>query len=177
MADDFSATLLDLTTEIVTAHVSRNAVPAEQLPRLIQQVHGALAGLGVAAPDPGPDRKPAVPLRSSVRPDHLVCLEDGKKVKMLKRHLFANHGMTPAEYRARWNLAPNYPMVAPQYSAKRAELAKTIGLGRKAGRGNREAGAEQVLPFAGTPGHPEAAAAPKTRRTPAKKAAAEAPVA
>src|SRR6516164_5876431 len=146
MADDFSATLLDLTTEIVTAHVSRNTVPAEQLPRLIQQIHEALAGLGAAAPDPGPERKPAVPVRSSVRPDHLVCLEDGRKVKMLKRHLFANHGMTPDDYRARWNLAPNYPMVAPRYSAKRAELAKTIGLGRKAGRGKRNADAEQVFP-------------------------------
>jgi predicted transcriptional regulator len=177
MADDFSATLLDLTTEIVTAHVSRNAVPAEQLPRLIQQIHEALAGLGAAAPDPGSDRKPAVPVRSSVRPDHLVCLEDGRKVKMLKRHLFANHGMTPDDYRARWNLAPNYPMVAPRYSAKRAELAKTIGLGRKAGRGNREASPEQALPFTGTPGEPQAAAPPKTRRTPARKAPVEAPVA
>jgi predicted transcriptional regulator len=105
-----------------------------ELGGLIERVHGALAGLGVAAPEPEPDLKPAVSVRSSVKSDHIVCLEDGKKMKMLKRHLSTDHGMTPAEYRVRWNLPADYPMVAPAYAQTRRELAVKIGLGRKPGK-------------------------------------------
>jgi len=132
--------LITLTADIVTAHVANNNVDGETLPSLIQNVYGALAGLGaeeveVARPEP------AVSVRASVKNDHLVCLEDGKKMKMLKRHLMTDHGLTPDEYRERWNLPADYPMVAPDYADKRRELAKKIGLGRKPGqkRGRKKA--------------------------------------
>jgi predicted transcriptional regulator len=123
--------LLGLVSDIVSAHVGNNTVTSADLPGLITSVYGALAGLGEPAAEPDARPDPAVSVRSSVRPDHIVCLEDGKKMKMLKRHLMTDHGMTPAQYRARWNLAADYPMVAPNYSATRQELAKKIGLGRK----------------------------------------------
>lgn len=136
---DMSETLITLTSDIVAAHVSNNNVAVEDVPSLIQNVFGALAGLGskeVVEVRP----EPAVSVRSSIKPDHLVCLEDGKKMKMLKRHLMTDHGMTPEEYRARWDLQPDYPMVAPNYAEKRRELAKKIGLGRQPGqrRGRRK---------------------------------------
>jgi predicted transcriptional regulator len=126
-------TLITLTSDIVAAHVSNNSVSVDDVPALIQNVYGALAGLG-AAPQVGEKREPAVSVRSSVKNDHLVCLEDGKKMKMLKRHLMTDHGLTPAEYRARWGLSADYPMVAPDYAEKRRMLAKQIGLGRKPGQ-------------------------------------------
>jgi len=132
--------LITLTADIVTAHVANNNVDGETLPSLIQNVYGALAGLG--AKTQTEDRpEPAVSVRASVKNDHLVCLEDGKKMKMLKRHLMTDHGMTPEEYRERWNLPADYPMVAPDYADKRRELAKKIGLGRKPGqkRGRKKA--------------------------------------
>lgn len=101
------------------------------VPEVIARVHSALSGLGVAASPPEPELKPAVSIRASVRPDHIVCLEDGKKMKMLKRHLATDHGMSPADYRAKWNLPADYPLVAPNYAAQRKELALKIGLGRK----------------------------------------------
>lgn len=125
--------LLILTAEIVAAHVGKNSVPATELAGLIKNVHGALVGLGT--PDAGPadaDRnlpEPAVPISKSVRPDYIVCLEDGRKLKMLKRHLGSTYNMTPADYRARWGLPTDYPMVAPNYAKRRSELAKSIGLG------------------------------------------------
>lgn len=131
--NDMSETLITLTSDIVAAHVSNNNVAVEDVPQLIQNVYGALSGLG-AAPAPEEKREPAVSVRASVKNDHLVCLEDGKKMKMLKRHLMTDHGMTPAEYRARWNLPADYPMVAPDYAEKRRTLAKQIGLGRKPGQ-------------------------------------------
>jgi len=136
---DMSETLITLTSDIVAAHVSNNGVAVDELPLLIQNVYGALAGLG-AAPQAEEKRDPAVSIRSSVKPDHIVCLEDGKKMKMLKRHLMTDHGLTPAEYRARWGLPADYPMVAPDYAEKRRTLAKQIGLGRKPGqrRGRRK---------------------------------------
>jgi predicted transcriptional regulator len=132
--------LITLTADIVTAHVANNDVDGASLPGLIESVYGALSGLGTQeAVEERPE--PAVSVRASVKNDHLVCLEDGKKMKMLKRHLMTDHGMTPDEYRERWNLPADYPMVAPDYAEKRRELAKKIGLGRKPGqkRGRRKA--------------------------------------
>ena len=131
MADAPSETLLTLTADIVAAHVSNNNVAVADLPMMIERVHGALAGLGVAPVEAEPELKPAVSVRASVKPDHIVCLEDGKKLKMLKKHLSTDHGLTPQEYRARWNLPADYPMVAPAYAQQRRELAVKIGLGRK----------------------------------------------
>ena len=139
-------TLITLTSDIVSAHVSNNSVSLGDLPTLISGVYEALAGLGKAAPAPEAPPEPAVSIRSSVKPDHIVCLEDGKKLKMLKRHLSTHYNLTPDQYRARWNLPADYPMVAPNYAEKRRELAKSIGLGRKPGarRGRK--------PRAATPG-------------------------
>lgn len=123
--------LLSLTADIVSAHVSNNAVPNTELPGLIETVFYTLTGLGAPEPEPEVELKPAVPIKKSVTDDHIVCLEDGKKLKMLKRHLKTAYNMTPEEYRAKWGLPPDYPMVAPSYAAKRQQLAKKIGLGRK----------------------------------------------
>ena len=124
--------LLALTTNIVASHVSNNSVASTELPQLIQQVYAALliagsAGVASAAPRP----QPAVAIKRSVTPDFIVCLEDGKKLKMLKRHLKTRYNMTPDEYRERWGLGLDYPMVAPNYAAQRSTLAKKIGLGTK----------------------------------------------
>lgn len=128
-------TLVTLTADIVAAHVANNNVAVEDVQTLITNVHGALAGLGV--PEETEERaEPAVSVRSSIKPDHIVCLEDGKKMKMLKRHLMTDHNMTPDEYRKRWNLPRDYPMVAPEYAARRRDLAVQIGLGR-GGRGRK----------------------------------------
>ncbi len=124
-------TLVTLTADIVAAHVSNNSVAVSDLPLLIQNVHGALAGLGGAAPEPETKQEPAVSVRASIKPDYLVCLEDGKKLKMLKRHLMTHYQMTPEQYRAKWNLPADYPMVAPNYAEQRRSLAKKIGLGTK----------------------------------------------
>ena len=123
------AELLEMTTEIVSAYVGHNATDPQSLPALIEQVHGALAGLAGAGEAERPP--PAVPIEQSVTDDHIVCLEDGRKLKMLKRYLRVRYDMTPAEYRARWDLAPDYPMVAPGYSRARAQFARSMGLGRK----------------------------------------------
>jgi len=130
---DLSETLITLTSDIVAAHVSNNSVSVDEVPALIQNIYGALAGLG-AAPQVEVKPEPAVSVRSSIKNDHIVCLEDGKKMKMLKRHLMTDHGLTPAEYRTRWGLPADYPMVAPDYSERRRVLAKQIGLGRKPGQ-------------------------------------------
>ncbi len=138
LENDLSETLISLTSDIVAAHVSNNNVAVEDVPTLIQNVYGALQSLG--AVEPVEERpEPAVSIRASVKPDYLVCLEDGKKMKMLKRYLMTQYGMTPDQYRARWNLPADYPMVAPEYAEKRRKLAKDIGLGRKPGqkRGRR----------------------------------------
>ncbi|MXO66859.1 MucR family transcriptional regulator [Altericroceibacterium endophyticum] len=136
---DMAETLITLTSDIVAAHVSNNNVTVEDVPSLIQNVYGALANLGEAEQvEEKPE--PAVSIRASIKPDYLVCLEDGKKMKMLKRHLMTAYGMTPEDYRTRWDLPADYPMVAPNYAEKRRELAKKIGLGRKPGqrRGRRK---------------------------------------
>lgn len=123
--------LLALTTDIVASHVSNNSVTVAELPQLIQQVYGALAVVG-GVTQPVPERpKPAVPIKKSVTPDYIICLEDGKRLKMLKRHIKTRYDLTPDEYRERWGLAPDYPMVAPNYASQRSDLAKKIGLGTK----------------------------------------------
>ncbi len=129
MPDDKpTAELLEHTTKIVAAHVSHNPIAAGDLPGVIATVHQALATLG---PEPKPT--PAVPIKQSVKPEYIVCLEDGKKQKMIKRHLKTAHDMTPDDYRKRWGLPSDYPMVAPNYAKQRSALAKKIGLGRKPG--------------------------------------------
>lgn len=139
--NDANETLITLTSDIVSAHVSNNSVSLQDLPSLITSVFGALAGLGQAAPLEEKVPEPAVSIRSSIKPEYIVCLEDGKKLKMLKRHLMTHYSMTPDQYRQRWNLPADYPMVAPAYAEKRRELAKKIGLGRKPGprRGRKPA--------------------------------------
>src|SRR3546814_4861349 len=118
-----SETLVTLTADIVAAHVSNNSVAISDLPLIIRSVHDALAGLGIVE-TPEVKQEPAVSIRASVKPDHLVCLEDGKKMTMLRRHLATDHDMTPDEYRAKWNIASDYPMSAPNYTEKRREIAK-----------------------------------------------------
>lgn len=128
-SNDLQEMLVTLTADIVAAHVSNNSVSVADLPILIANVHGALANLGQAAAEPETKQEPAVSVRASVKPDHIVCLEDGKKLKMLKRHLMTHYNMTPDQYRAKWNLPADYPMVAPAYAEQRRTLAKKIGLG------------------------------------------------
>ncbi len=125
------ANLLEVTSRIVAAHVSNNTVAPADLPRLINSVHQALINLRQRTPSRA---KPAVPIKKSVRPDYIICLDDGKKFKMLKGHLRTASNMTPDEYREKWGLPSDYPMVAPKYAEYRSELAKKIGLGRKRGR-------------------------------------------
>lgn len=133
-----SSGLLELTVEIVAAHVGNNSVALADLPQLIQEVYKTLAAVGTT-PAPVERPQPAVPVKKSVTPDYLVCLEDGKKLKMLKRHLKTAYNMTPEEYRERWGLAPDYPMVAPNYAQHRSSLAKKIGLGTKPRKRRRAA--------------------------------------
>src|SRR5688500_19859216 len=140
MADNEYAedTLLTLTADIVAAHVSNNSVAVNDLPNLIQNVHGALSGISGARSAPEAKPEPKVPIRSSIKPDYIVCLEDGKKLKMLKRHLMTHYNMTPDEYRQKWGLNADYPMVAPNYAEQRRTLAKKIGLGTKRRRTGRK---------------------------------------
>jgi predicted transcriptional regulator len=127
------ADLIELSTEIVSAYVSHNAVSPSDLPKLIAEVHGALRGLqSNEVPMPVEELKPAVPVRKSVGNDYIICLEDGKKFKSLKRHLRTHYNLSPEEYREKWGLPADYPMVAPSYSATRSKLAKDNGLGRNA---------------------------------------------
>lgn len=124
------AVVLELTTEIVASYVSNNTVEASDLPSVIQNIHKTLQSLGTQAAK-AERPKPAVPIKKSITPDYVVCLEDGKQLKMLKRHLKTAYNMTPDEYRERWGLPADYPMVAPNYAKHRSTLAKKIGLGTK----------------------------------------------
>jgi len=124
-------TLITLTADIVAAHVSNNSVAVNDLPQLIKNIHGALSALTGAGAAAEARPEPRVPIRSSVKPDYIVCLEDGVRLKMLKRYLMTNYQMTPDDYRKRWGLAADYPMVAPNYAEQRRALAKSIGLGTK----------------------------------------------
>jgi predicted transcriptional regulator len=130
MDDQNNAQILGLTAQIVSAHVGHNNVPADALASLIQSVYRTITNLGSDAPQ-AEKPQPAVPVKRSVFPDYIVCLEDGKKLKMLKRHLQASYNMTPEQYRERWGLPHDYPMVAPNYAEHRSSLAKSSGLGRK----------------------------------------------
>ncbi|MDQ2804728.1 MAG: MucR family transcriptional regulator [Pseudomonadota bacterium] len=125
-----NSNVLGLTAQIVSAHVSNNSVSPDALPSLIQEVYRTLAGVGKEPAEPERPQ-PAVPVKKSVFPDHIICLEDGKKLKMLKRHLKTAYNMTPEQYRERWSLSSDYPMVAPNYARHRSSLAKKIGLGTK----------------------------------------------
>jgi len=133
MSDDpASGNFIDLTAQIVSAYVSNNTVPAGDIPGLIAQVHSALARVsGSAVESSNEPLKPAVSVKKSVTPEYLVCLEDGKKFKSLKRHLRTQYNMTPEQYREKWSLSPDYPMVAPNYAAARSQLAKQMGLGQQ----------------------------------------------
>jgi len=133
-ADD---TLLTLTADIVAAHVSNNSVAVNDLPNLIQNVHSALSGIAATGAAAESRPEPAVSVRSSIKPDYIVCLEDGKKLKMLKRHLMTHYQMTPEDYRKKWGLNADYPMVAPNYAEQRRKLAKSIGLGTKPRKGRK----------------------------------------
>jgi predicted transcriptional regulator len=146
MSEDNSEQLVTMTADIVAGYVANNLVSVNDIGALITKVHDALASLGGApVVEEEVPLRPAVSVRSSIKPDHIVCLEDGKKLKMLKRHLMTDHGLTPADYRAKWNLPDSYPMVAPNYAEARRGLAVKIGLGRKKGeaaparRGRRKA--------------------------------------
>ena len=123
--------LLNLASEIVAAYVRNNPVPAGEVPAVIKQVHSTLSGLTAGSGNSATSQKPAVPVKKSVTPDYIVCLEDGKKLKMLKRYLRSNYSITPEEYRAKWGLPADYPMVAPNYAAARSQLAKQMGLGQQ----------------------------------------------
>jgi predicted transcriptional regulator len=125
---------LSLTTDIVSAFVSNNSVPAEQLQDLIQNTYSTLNNLGGTAQEEETQKKPAVPVKRSITDDYLICLEDGKKLKMLKRYLRTQYNMSPEDYRRKWNLPADYPMVAPNYAKRRSEFAKQIGLGTQGGR-------------------------------------------
>ena len=136
-AEDNSAQLAELATEVVASYVSNNAVPANEVSALIKEVYAALKEVmsgGAAAEEPQEELKPAVSVRRSVTDDYIVCLECGGKFKSLRRHLQSRHGLTPEEYRQRWNLPADYPMVAKNYREARSKLAKELGLGRKPGK-------------------------------------------
>ncbi len=132
--NDTATELLELSTEIVSAYVSHNVVPAAELPELIANVYGAMAATQTDTTETKEPLKPAVSVRKSITDDYLICLEDGKKFKSLKRHLRTHYGLSPEEYREKWGLPTDYPMVAPNYAAARSELAKKMGLGQRGGR-------------------------------------------
>jgi predicted transcriptional regulator len=125
--------LLRMTAEVAAAYVGNNALPADQLPDVIKTIYSSISALDSGAPIGASGLKPIVPIKKSIAPDYIICLEDGKKLKMLKRHLRTSYGMTPEEYRIKWGLPADYPMVAPNYAAQRSAFAKKIGLGRKPG--------------------------------------------
>ncbi len=134
MGKDSEDDILKLVTEIVSAYVSKNPVAADELPAIIKNVHATLGSFAGRPDERVLPRAPAVPVRKSVQADYIVCLEDGKRLKMLKRYLRSRYKLSPSQYRERWNLAPDYPMVAPNYAKKRSDFAKKFGLGKGEGR-------------------------------------------
>ncbi|MGX5843686.1 MucR family transcriptional regulator [Mesorhizobium sp. ArgA1] len=160
MSDDQQSKtdLVSITADIVAAYVSNNPVPVAELPKLIGDIHAALHNVGTPVAEPVVKLEPAVSIRKSVTPDYIICLEDGKKFKSLKRHLATHYNLSPEEYRQKWSLPADYPMVAPNYAAARSALAKAAGLGRK-------------------PAAPEAAKVQKPKRMPRAAAATVATVA
>jgi len=172
VTDQNKETLLGLTADIVASHVANNNVATNDLPALIGNVYSALQGLNNSAPAQQPEPEPAVSIRASIKPDYLVCLEDGKKLKMLKRHLMTQYQMTPADYRAKWKLPADYPMVAPNYAAQRRKLAHEIGLGRKA---QPAAAAPAAAPASKRAAKPKAASSSPAKATAKATAPAKAP--
>ena len=166
--------LLTLTADIVGAHVANNNIAAGDVPELIRTTYDALKGLSEPQAVEAPKQEPAVSIRASVKPDYIVCLEDGKKLKMLKRYIASRYNMTPAEYRAKWGLPADYPMVAPGYSATRKELALNMGLGRKPAAAPAKAAAKPRGPKAATSPKSAVKATPKPRKTLGIKAALDA---
>ena len=162
MAGNSDTDILGLTAQIVSAHIANNHITAEALPKLIQSVYRSLATAGTSEPAPAP-LTPAVAISKSVFPGYIVCLEDGKKMKMLKRHLRISYGMTPEEYRQKWGLPASYPMVAPNYASFRSSLAKQLGLGQKPG-------GPQPTNLAETSQEPDPPAEPPVTRGPARRA-------
>ena len=155
---DEKSEVIEMTADIVSAYVGNNSVAASDLPALIQSIHRALSGIsqGSDVQEPAP-KEPAVPVRRSITPDHLVCLEDGRKFKSLKRHLRTKYNMSPEEYRAKWGLPKDYPMVAPNYAKARSDLAKQMGLGQGGRQAPRKRKEDLLDSFAlkdGTPAHP-----------------------
>jgi predicted transcriptional regulator len=132
MTDTTGKNFIDLTANIVSAYLSNNPTPASEIPGLINQIHAALVRVSTGRPEtPAEPAKPAVSVKKSMTPDYLVCLEDGKRFKSLKRHLRSQYNMTPEQYREKWGLPPDYPMVAPNYAVARSQLAKKMGLGQQ----------------------------------------------
>jgi predicted transcriptional regulator len=131
--DKSNGELLRMTAQVAAAYVGNNALPTSQLPEVIRTIYSSISGLDGGASVAGTGARPIVPIKKSIAPDYIICLEDGKKLKMLKRHLRTSYGMTPEEYRIKWGLPADYPMVAPNYAAQRSAFAKKIGLGRKPG--------------------------------------------
>jgi predicted transcriptional regulator len=132
MTENAGKSFIDLTAEIVSAYVGNNPTPAAEIPALISQIHAALTRISTGRAEPAPEHaKPAVPLKKSMTADYLVCLEDGKRFKSLKRHLRTQYNLTPEQYRDKWSLPPDYPMVAPNYAVARSQLAKKMGLGQQ----------------------------------------------
>lgn len=152
---DGQVDIVSIAADIVAAYVSNNPLPVAELPKLIGDIHAALKGIGTPATEPVAKQEPAVPIRKSVTPDYIICLEDGKKFKSLKRHIGVHYNLTPDEYRQKWNLPSDYPMVAPSYASQRSALAKASGLGRKAAERPARAGRQK-------PKQPTRAAAAKT---------------
>ena len=167
--------LISLTADIVSAHVSNNIVSPVDVPSLINGVHGALAGLGKEPQVFEEELNPEVSVRSSIKADYLICLEDGKKLKMLKRYLHTNYNMSPQEYRAKWSLPHDYPMVSPSYAAQRHEMAKKIGLGRKPAEPQLKSVKAAPKARASTKALPASLAAKSTAKSASAKSAAEAP--
>ena len=160
------AELLALTADIVSSHFANNSVAAADVPGIIQNVYATLAGLGSPVEVVAVRQEPAVSVRSSIKPDYIVCLEDGKKLKMLKRHLMTRYGMTPDQYRAKWGLPADYPMTAPSYSAQRSDQAKRLGYGRKPATTQYRARGVSSHPASGTTAHPAPARAKRPRGRP-----------
>jgi len=173
--EDPNKTLLELTAQIVSAHVSKNQVAPQGLPALIEQVYTALKTATLEAPPVAAEKQlPFVPAKRSVFPDYIICLEDGRKLKTLKRHLRSTYGLSPEQYREKWNLAPDYPMVAPNYAEHRSKLAKQLGLGRKPTADDDIEDEPEVIPVAAKPAPPPPPAAspePPARRKPEPTAA------
>jgi predicted transcriptional regulator len=156
--------LVELTADIVSAHVANNNVAVGDVATLVERVYHALASLGTPTPEPQQEKTPVVSVRASIKPEYLVCMECGRKQKTLKRHLENAHGMSPEQYRADYGLPRDYPMVAPEYSKKRSEMAHAIGLGRKSADGGNEAAGGRGR---GKAAAKRPAAAPRRRKAPA----------